>query len=74
MELMGSVIRIARRFLPKGVKRRKAVPSMNKQNYSDETSFRDSTCTIITWIPAFQQDKYLQIIIDSLKYCQESKG
>ena len=42
--------------------------------YTAETSFYYSTCTIIAWIPILQEDKYFQIIIDSLKYCQENKG
>jgi REP element-mobilizing transposase RayT len=42
--------------------------------YSTETSFYYSTCTIIAWLPVFQEDKYFQVIIDSLKYCQDNKG
>lgn len=32
------------------------------------------TCTIIEWLPVFTRKPYLEIIIDSLKYCQEKKG
>ena len=42
--------------------------------YSEETPFYYSTSTIVNWIPVFQKDNYFQIIIDSLKYCQEHKG
>ena len=33
-----------------------------------------STSTIIAWLPVFTEEKYFQIIIDSLSYCASSKG
>jgi len=42
--------------------------------YPEETLFYYATCTIINWLPVFQDDTYFQIIIKSLKYCQEHKG
>ena len=42
--------------------------------YNSETTFYYSTCTIIAWLPIFQEEKYFTVIIDSLKYCQENKG
>jgi len=42
--------------------------------YNNETAFYYSTCTIIAWLPVFQEEKYFNVIIDSLKYCQKNKG
>lgn len=42
--------------------------------YPEDTTFYFTTSTIINWIPVFQKDCYYQIIINSLKYCQENKG
>ena len=36
--------------------------------YPEQTSYYYSTCTIIAWLPIFQEEKYFQSIIDSLKY------
>ena len=33
-----------------------------------------TTCTIISWLTVFSEEKYFQIIIDSLKYCIAHKG
>lgn len=41
--------------------------------YSD-TTFYFSTCIITQWQCVFKEEKYFQIIIDSLKYCVENKG
>lgn len=32
------------------------------------------TFTIIHWIDLFTRSDYSQLVIDSLKYCQENKG
>ncbi len=32
------------------------------------------TCTVIQWIDLFTRDQYRQVLIDSLKYCQQHKG
>lgn len=42
--------------------------------YPEETSYYYSTCTIIDWLPIFQEDKYFKAIIESLKYCRIHKG
>lgn len=38
------------------------------------TSIYFSTCTIVQWQCIFKEQKYFQIVIDSLKYCTENKG
>jgi putative transposase len=40
----------------------------------EETTYYYTTCTIIDWLPVFQEDNYFMTVIDSLKYCQEHKG
>ena len=42
--------------------------------YSNQTSYYFSTCTVVQWQCVFKEDKYFQIIIDSLKYCMGHKG
>jgi putative transposase len=42
--------------------------------YPKETTFYYSTCTIVAWLPIFQDEVYFLIIIDSLNYCREHKG
>jgi REP element-mobilizing transposase RayT len=42
--------------------------------HPEETSFYYSTSTIIDWLPVFQEDKYFEVIINSLKYCRIHKG
>jgi putative transposase len=42
--------------------------------YPEETTFYYSTCTIVAWLPVFQDEIYFHIIIDSLNYCRENKG
>ena len=38
------------------------------------TTIYFSTCTITEWLYVFTDEKYFQIIIDSLKYCMANKG
>jgi len=48
---------------------------MNKYKiYPETTAYYFSTIAIIQWLPVFKEDKYCNIIIDSLKFCQENKG
>ena len=42
--------------------------------YPEITSVYFCTCTIVGWQVVFKEEKYFQIIIDSLKYCQANKG
>ncbi len=42
--------------------------------FNHETTYYYSTCTITAWLPIFQEEHYFNIIIESLKYCQENKG
>lgn len=32
------------------------------------------TCTVIQWIDVFSRKEYADIVVDSLKYCQQHKG
>jgi putative transposase len=32
------------------------------------------TCTIVGWVDVFSRQRYRQIVVDSLKYCQAHKG
>ncbi|MDO9577437.1 MAG: hypothetical protein Q7J16_06090 [Candidatus Cloacimonadales bacterium] len=32
------------------------------------------TSTIVEWIPVFASEKYFQILVDSIKFCQENKN
>ncbi len=32
------------------------------------------TCTVVQWIDVFTRRKYADIVIDSLRYCQQNKG
>ena len=47
---------------------------MKRYRISSETDFYYSTCTITAWLPVFQDERYFQVIIESLKYCQQFKG
>ena len=49
---------------------------MPRHYKTDETltSIYFSTCTITEWLCVFKEEKYFNIIIDSLKYCIEHKG
>ncbi|MFA4880871.1 MAG: transposase [Candidatus Doudnabacteria bacterium] len=40
----------------------------------NENEIHFLTLTIIEWIDIFTAPKYFQVIIDSLKYCQQNKG
>jgi REP element-mobilizing transposase RayT len=40
----------------------------------DKTSIYFSTSTITEWQCVFKEQKYFQIVIDSLRYCMEHKG
>lgn len=40
----------------------------------EKTSFYFCTCNIVEWRCVFKEEKYCQIIIDSLNYCRKNKG
>lgn len=40
----------------------------------DKEGLYFTTSTIVEWIPVFTASNYMQIIIDSLKYCRQNKG
>ena len=42
--------------------------------FKSETSFYYSICTITDWFLVFLEERYFELIIDSLKYCQQYKG
>ena len=49
---------------------------MVRQYKTDEslTSVYFSTCTVTEWLCVFKEEKYFDIIIESLKYCIDHKG
>ena len=40
----------------------------------ETTSIYFCTCTMVEWQCVFKEEKYRQIIVDSLNYCRENKG
>ena len=40
----------------------------------EKTQIYFCTCTIVQWLCVFKEEKYRQIILDSLKYCRDFKG
>jgi REP element-mobilizing transposase RayT len=40
----------------------------------DQTSLYFLTFTVVEWLDVFTRPRYKEIIIDSLRYCQQSKG
>jgi REP element-mobilizing transposase RayT len=42
--------------------------------HPEETSYYYTTSTITDWLPVFQEDRYFQIVIESLKFCRQNKG
>ena len=39
-----------------------------------KTSYYFCTCTVVEWLCIFKEEKYFQVIIDSLNYCRKNKG
>jgi putative transposase len=46
----------------------------NKYKIIDQHGLNYLTLTIVGWIDIFSRKKYRDIIIESLRYCQENKG
>ena len=46
----------------------------NKYKILDQRGLNYLTLTVVGWIDIFSRKKYRDLIIDSLKYCQENKG
>lgn len=42
--------------------------------YPDQTNLYFCTNTIVEWQCVFKEEKYFEIVLDSLKYCQQYKG
>ncbi len=42
--------------------------------YPDQTNLYFCTNTIVEWQCIFKEEKYFQIVLDSLKFCQQQKG
>jgi len=49
---------------------------MSRKGYiiHDQQAIYYLTCTIVGWIDVFSRQQYRDIIIESFKYCQKSKG
>lgn len=45
-----------------------------KYRIHDQSQVYFVTFTVVRWIDVFTRDEYRQIIVDSIKYCQEHKG
>lgn len=45
-----------------------------KYRIHDQSQVYFVTFTVIRWIDIFTRDEYRQIMVDSIKYCQEHKG
>jgi len=47
---------------------------MGRYRVLDERGIYFTTSTIVSWMNVFTEPKYFNIIIDSLKFCQQRKG
>ncbi len=47
---------------------------MSRYKILDQTRLNYLTLTLVGWIDIFTRQRYRDIVIDSLKYCQENKG
>ncbi len=47
---------------------------MKHVHIQNDTNVYFSTCTIIQWQCIFKEEKYFQIVTDSLNYCIDNKG
>ena len=47
---------------------------MSRHKILDQTRLNYLTLTLVGWIDIFTRQRYRDIVIDSLKYCQENKG
>ncbi|MDR9417985.1 REP-associated tyrosine transposase [Gracilimonas sp.] len=45
-----------------------------KNKFLDQGQVYFITCSVIKWFKIFRMPEYCQILIDSLKFCQENKG
>ncbi|MFQ5707230.1 MAG: hypothetical protein ACE5HO_07250 [bacterium] len=45
---------------------------MARYSIVDKDGIYFTTHTILEWLPVFKEIKYFEIIIESLKYCQEN--
>ena len=42
--------------------------------YPETTSYYYSTLSVFAWLPVFQDEGYINIIIENLKFCKKYKG
>jgi REP element-mobilizing transposase RayT len=47
---------------------------MSRYKIVDEDGIYFTTHTIVEWMPVFRERKYFEIIVQSLRHCQEEKG
>ena len=47
---------------------------MSRYKILDQTGLNYLTLTVVGWIDIFTRQRYRDIVIESLKYCQENKG
>jgi putative transposase len=45
-----------------------------KYRFGNQDYLHFITCTVIDWIDAFTRNEYRQVIVNSIKHCQEKKG
>jgi putative transposase len=45
----------------------------NKYKFLDQDHLHFTTCTPVFWIDSFIRNEYSNILIESLKYCQQNK-
>lgn len=47
---------------------------MARYKIIDDDGIYFTTHTVVEWLPIFREKKYFEIIVQSLKYCQDNKG
>ena len=47
---------------------------MARYKIIDDNGIYFTTHTIVEWLPIFREKRYFEIIVESLKYCQDNKG
>ena len=47
---------------------------MARYKIIDDHGIYFTTHTVVEWLPIFREKRYFEIIVESLKYCQDKKG
>jgi len=47
---------------------------MTRYKIIDDNGIYFTTHTVVEWLPIFREKRYFEIIVESLKYCQDNKG